>query len=316
MTKLFVDANASCKVGNLMDTCPDGKNSGLVKELGSSNKYIRGEQDIIYSSVNKSPLFDYDEESGTLFIPHVHTSLHSKEIVGEQEYQACKAMYDFIDDLDVFEDFKKILCNRISEMPYQLKNIFKHYAPRLVCLNATHEESLFNSLGNYFIFNQYEDYYNNLGCGNTFIHEVAHMISKLMKDDGIISAMSIKTLTWCAKNDFNNYLLEVMKSKHIDEKHAKEIIQKEIRDHGCNADIVSDIYGGITNNEVVGAFLHDTEYWTESNDETLIGEEFFAEVIASLVCHRTESISLAKKYLHTTMLQFYKIMEGIHLYEQ
>ena len=63
MTKLFVDANASCKVGNLMDTCPDGKNSGLVKELGSSNKYIRGEQDIIYSSVNKSPLFDYDEES-------------------------------------------------------------------------------------------------------------------------------------------------------------------------------------------------------------------------------------------------------------
>ena len=54
MAKIFNDANnASCMVGNERDaSCLGGKNISLVKELGSSNKYTKGEQDIIYSTNN------------------------------------------------------------------------------------------------------------------------------------------------------------------------------------------------------------------------------------------------------------------------
>ena len=51
MAKLFVDANASCKVGikNNVDCCYGKKNS-LVEELGLSTKYTDDKQDIIYGT--------------------------------------------------------------------------------------------------------------------------------------------------------------------------------------------------------------------------------------------------------------------------
>ena len=202
-------------------------------------------------------------------------------------------------------------------MPFKLKLIINSYASNLKCQDTVSDKSLYFSWGNYFVFNQYADMYSQLGCGNAFWHEIAHSISNMLQNDNVICAMSIKTLTWSAQNDFHHYKMNIMKSKSVTSERAEQIITDELRNLHNQADIVSDIYGGVTKNTVVGAWMHDDEYWHKTDtDETIIGEEFFAEVIADMICHNDDNIAIAEKYLKTTMLQFYTIMEGIYTYDK
>jgi hypothetical protein len=308
MAKIFNDANnASYMVGNERDSsCPDEKNISLVKELGSSNKYTKGEQNIIYSSINEESLID-DEE--LFLIPPVHNSQQSKEIVSAWEYETYKPIYDFLDRVRCKQDYKIVLCNIFVNMPLHIKLLYVKYADRLVCLSVLADKALFFPMQG-FVVNQDKDLHNELGAGNSFIHESAHQLAYEMVADGLLPKTYGLLLRGNVWKDYNLAISSIKEQDiHTNEEKSRNSLTKELELNDIIANTVSDVFGGITKNKVCGFYIHKySTYW--KRDKSLVGVECFADITADLVCGNPSTISFINQYLPNTMIQYNKLLNG------
>lgn len=311
MAKLFCDAKASCKVGNGNNlNCSTGKNIGLGKELGLSYKYETDKRDIIYRS-NKKPVWDVEE--CCLIMPKEHEAKSVKEIVAQVEYQAFKNMYDFIDDLDVIEEYKVALCTCFMNAPENLKWLYNKYASRLCCLSASSVKAKFIPWLNGFVLNQKVDLYNERGSCNVFFHESAHQLAYEMIKDNFLPQNYGMILREAIIHDYEN-TMQNFQQNGIGYEQAQLLLSIELELKDSIANTISDVFGGITKNQVCGTYIHDyNSYW--SRDESLVGVECFANMTADIICGTHEHIDCIQLYLPNAMLQYNKFVKG-KLYEE
>lgn len=316
MTKLFVDANASCKVENEDNiNCCYGKNSSLVKESGLFAKYTNGKQDIIYSSIDEVALFTYDEKEGCLIFPKLHESTPSQDIVDKQEYEAFKPTYDFLDNLDIIENYKKTLCFRCINMPMIIKEICKKYLPKLKCMDTNSKQPRFEKSAMAIFIDQHSDLTDVLGAGNQFMHEIGHGIAYAMVLDHVLDESYDKDLANCIQIDYHNAILTMMNSQLCSQDDAQRELSEILKENCLASNAVSDVFGGISGNKVRGCFFHDDKtYWSKRGLDA-IGREFFANVFADLACCNDEHIAFVKKYMPLTMLKFEEILKGSFSHE-
>lgn len=122
------------------------------------------------SGIGKSKSFDY-----------------CSTLVLKDEYKNNNPMYTLIDKLSVKDEYKKILCENFNNLDNRAKKIYKNYAKDLVCNSVLVDGSAYYSkIEGGFKINYLEDEKNELGKGNTFYHESAHMLDDLLgKKSGI-----------------------------------------------------------------------------------------------------------------------------------
>lgn len=233
-------------------------------------------------------------------------------LVSKDEYKKNKPMYTLIDKLPVKDEYKKILCENFNNLDDRAKKIYKQYAKDLVCNSVLVDGGAYYSkFEGGFKINCLEDEKNELGKGNTFYHESAHMLDDLLGKK-IGNSLGV-AFEYCIPEDihedYENAVKNVMFDRGCSEQEAKKYIKNDLRSNPIASHIVSDLFGGVTLNEVKGAYGHSKDYWSNPGSNILLGNEAFAELYACVACNNNASLEFTKKYMPRTINKFLKIME-------
>lgn len=124
----------------------------------------------------------------------------------------------------------------------------------------------------------------------TFFHETAHRIDN-----------KLGTFTKAIKEDFykhlekdvNNSIKQRANGSDIDA--AKAVLRFDLQFESDYVAPVSDLYGGITNNEIMGDWGHSTRYWNRKDRKAEVCSEAWADILQSY--GQKEQTELMNKYL-------------------
>lgn len=124
----------------------------------------------------------------------------------------------------------------------------------------------------------------------TFFHEVGHRIDS-----------KLGLLTRAIKDDFYDHLetdvnnAVKQRAGGVSEYTAKMKLKNELRNEPDSIGPVSDLYGGVTNNEIVGQWGHSKDYWNRANKKVEVCSEAWADILQSY--GQKEQTELMNKYL-------------------
>ena len=298
---------AISKLNNIEQTLQEYMNTKIeTPNLSSADNIFKGgsggstttEENGLFgwlSGIGKSKSFDY-----------------CSTLVLKDEYKNNNPMYTLIDKLSVKDEYKKILCENFNNLDNRAKKIYKNYAKDLVCNSVLVDGSAYYSkIEGGFKINYLEDEKNELGKGNTFYHESAHMLDDLLGKK-IGNSLGVAFEYCMPENiheDYENAVKKVMLDRCCSEQEAKKYIKEDLRCNPIASHIVSDLFGGVTLNEVKGVYGHSKDYWSKPGSNILLGNEAFAELYACVACNNNESLEFTKKYMPRTINKFMKILE-------
>lgn len=242
----------------------------------------------------------------------IYSTTPSREMIESQEYEQYRKIYDKLDSFDISQGYKDMLIGRFGEMDSTLKGEYNEYADKLVCLDASYLEyddkgvpqdaAYFSPKEGGFKFSQECDLNNPLGSGNTFFHESGHMLDWLkgQKSDNVSHVCGMSD---AIKQDYQDAILRIKGLHQCDEKTAQDLLSMELMEDPIASNCVSDVFGGISRNQVSGAWGHSTNYWMNRGPEA-VGKEAFAEITADRACNNANSIAFTQKYMPKTIAAY------------
>lgn len=206
------------------------------------------------------------------------------------ETKACQAeaekpLAGKLDSLNISQEYRQVLEKRFQDMDPQLRNVFERYGDRLVCLDAAYPgTSYFSGQEGGFRVDTASDLKNPLGAGSAYFHESAHMLDWLMgKEKGKQYITSNPQLIHALEADLNSAVSGIMASEGCTLEEAHEKLCKELMSNPYDASCVSDVFGGLTENAVMGFYGHSKEYWAVRGREG-VAREAFAEIVQQMAC--------------------------------
>lgn len=213
-----------------------------------------------------------------------------------------------LDSLNISREYRQVLEDRFREMDPLLIRVFDRYGERLVCLDTAYPgTAYFSGEEGGFRVDAASDLDNPLGPGSTFFHESGHMIDWLMgKEKGQEYITSAPRLIAAMETDLNNALSGIMKSEGCTLEEAKEKLSMELMANPYASSCVSDVFGGLTGNQVVGAYVHSKEYWMLRGPEG-VAREAFAEITEQMACS-PEGLSYTMKMMPKTVEVYRQIL--------
>ena len=236
-----------------------------------------------------------------------------RDMIDTDEYRQYSRIYDKLDTMDISQDYKDVLINRISNMDTELKGEYNKYADKLKCNDTAYYEldengvpqdaAYFSPIEGGFKINQHEDLHNPLGAGNTFFHESGHMIDWLKGQESDTGNASYETyMTEAVHEDYFNALQNIMNDNDnpCDRERAQEILSRKLMKEPNASNCVSDVFGGVSFNKVFGVWGHSDEYW-RNNSRDIVGKEAFAEITADRACNNERNLDFTRRYMPKTM---------------
>lgn len=173
------------------------------------------------------------------------------------------------------------------------------------------------------------------GAYATFFHEIGHAVDRLMLEDGYQNSMSINNIV---KKDVNSSLRAYIESiePHLSTEDvqtvldslqrgkittgdtALDLIRTQVRSHyyynvfsgGAN-DTASDVYGGVTDNNIIGWWGHypkgGESYW----DTHLPSFEFFANTFSRYLTGYADAITSINRNLEDSSVAFENLINSV-----
>lgn len=242
------------------------------------------------------------------------------DLVPLKEYIEYMPFYEHIDTLDVDNRYRKDICTTFSNIKYKpVKRFFSDYAHFLRCGDAMYvpekpddSAGLYDPIQDVYKFNYKIELNNELGSCNTHFHEMAHQIDHhLGKSIGACSWSFANCLRESVQRDYNFVLKQTKEAKRLSTEEAQKEISTELKKHPEEANIVSDVFGGVTLNQVHGVYVHRKDYWKE-NIHVRVAQEVFAEITADIASGNVSHIEFSKKYLLCTIEKYYQMMKGLY----
>lgn len=83
------------------------------------------------------------------------------------------------------------------------------------------------------------------------------------------------------KKDVDDRINYKMKEVGLDKQDARKLIKRELQDAPDEIAGVSDIYGGLTGNQVMGLWGHKKSYWTRQDKKQEVCSEAWADILQS-----------------------------------
>ncbi len=180
------------------------------------------------------------------------------------------------------------------------KDAYIKYVPKDSIASSTYDDIEHYRTSTGKIYMNFENDNENLrGRGVTFFHEHGHMIDY---EAGYISNNQVfRNKIYEDVNNKINYVIDLGYTK--DEAYKK--IAEELKGHHNSS--ISDLFGGATNNQIIGHYRHDVSYWKD--DPTALTCEAFAH------CYEAQ-FSLSRRrqlemYMPNTLREFEKLLKGV-----
>lgn len=152
-------------------------------------------------------------------------------------------------------------------------------------------------------FNVEKDVVNDKGEWTSLCHEIGHCIDRSV---GRVSSRFPEFRTFLV-SDFESIANEYQKVYNLNREDAYAEISNAL-DSGPKYHSISDLIGGITNNECYGGYSHESEYWEKKH---ALEREAFAHFYEATLRNDAEKLELIKGAFPNAYDMFEKMVEVI-----
>ena len=119
------------------------------------------------------------------------------------------------------------------------------------------------------------------GAYGTVFHEWGHLIDNQLQKGKIITRERKKEMYKILNQDLENQIKNRMTKSNVSKQEAKKMLKRELNGAAHSIAGVSDIYGGLTGNQVSGRWTHKKDYWTRRDKEAEVCSEAWADILQS-----------------------------------
>ncbi|HAT4283504.1 TPA: hypothetical protein I9088_001386 [Clostridium perfringens] len=197
-----------------------------------------------------------------------------------------KNIMEYIDNLP--DEVKKLVYENINEINFKDIN-FKDGAARY----SPKEKGIYLDINT--------DFSNKRGQYTTVSHEIGHLI------DHRLNNISIKDERFRSLiiEDVNSFTNKYMKLNNIDNLYdlsnkLSEELKSDIKYHS-----ISDLFGGVTDNAIVGKFKHSNEYWKNPKK---LPKEAFAHFFEATLRNDEYKLKLINEIFPKSYSEFLKML--------
>lgn len=283
----------------------DGKVYDLDNAPGVVHPGCRGFNSIADDEVKKS-IINKDELSDNAdvkkFIKKLLGNSSSESKVNENELMLLK-------DLPK-QDLDNII-RIINNSPTKFQELFLRCSDdiKFLDINNPEDKNYYSSKYKAICFNLKNDRLNikEKGSYTTFFHELGHLIDRNIGIPSVNSNLSSKFKD-AIINDINKFIIKTESSYNIrSEKELCDFISEQLKGRG-EYHSISDIFGGVTGNKIVGKFSHSNDYWKNPN---ALPKETFAHFFEATIRSDEEKLKMFKNILPNAYNIFIKLLKEV-----
>ena len=133
------------------------------------------------------------------------------------------------------------------------------------------------------------------GAYGTVFHEWGHLIDNQLQKGKIITRERKKEMYKILNQDLENQIQNHVTKSNVSKQEARKMLKRELSTAPHAIAGVSDIYGGLTGNQVSGRWTHKKTYWTKVDKTASVCSEAWSDILQSYGIPR--QASYIEKYL-------------------
>ena len=208
-------------------------------------------------------------------------------------------------------DYASILENRYDNALPEARALYDRYKEHIKVSDVdTQTGARYSSGAGDVTVNITEDARSNPESGWVYYHEVGHLIDDQMKDgQGNGSISDSEAFGNALRNDFDNYVTNYMAENGITNREdAYTAIGQMMKSDADRYKGVSDVYGGLSQNQVSGGWGHSNDYWSGSTNA--VNHEAFAHMFEASMGGDPKALEYIKEMLPTAYEEFLRLIEA------
>lgn len=178
----------------------------------------------------------------------------------------------------------KGIIGNLRKYPASIQDLYLHTLKDLK-MNYTPDGAFYSPMTDSIHFSVKKTNNDNRGPYGTVFHEWGHMIDRhIASETGGTVTNSVKEEMYkILKQDVEDRIKYQQKNSRvkINKEEAKKLVTSELNGATDAIAGVSDIYGGVTGNAVVGRWGHAKSYWTRRDKKGEVCSEAWADILQS-----------------------------------
>ena len=178
----------------------------------------------------------------------------------------------------------KGIIGTLRKYPASIQDLYLHTAKDLK-MNYTPDGAFYSPMTDSIHFSVKKTNNDKRGPYGTVFHEWGHMIDRHVSSEtgGTLTGSVKEEMYKILKQDVEDRIKYQQKNSKvkINKTEAKKLVTNELNYSTDAIAGVSDIYGGVTGNTVVGRWGHAKSYWTRKDKEGEVCSEAWADILQS-----------------------------------
>lgn len=280
---MSVDGKNPASLSDLMDDMNnyyDGKpNSGLM------DKWIKENGETPVKSKPQQP------KKPTLPKGHLYTPEQREQQYKKLETKLTKGISKMLEDEFADNANKdrlikpytqttvKGIINNLRKYPTPLQDLYLHMAKELK-MEYTDKGAFYRPWTKKIYFSVKKTNNDERGAYGTVFHEWGHLIDNQF-GDSVITRERKEEMHKILKKDVDARIEYKMKEDGVGRRDARKLIKRELQNSSDAIAGVSDIYGGLTGNQVMGLWGHKKSYWDRQDTKQEVCSEAWADILQS-----------------------------------
>lgn len=196
------------------------------------------------------------------------------------------------------------IMDNLQKYPKSIQDLYLHTVQQLKIEYAGNSGAFYSPGKKYIAFSIEKVNKDKRGPFSTVFHEWGHLIDNQINPNIVMTEKHTKDFYKVLKADLKNSLKPHVddlkrdfpnRSDYTYKKYSENRLYDEL--HKCSDGIagVSDIYGGLTDNRVSGAWGHSKSYWKRTDPKAEVCSEAWADILQSY--SSKEALEYISKYL-------------------
>lgn len=178
----------------------------------------------------------------------------------------------------------KGIIGNLRKYPASIQDLYLHTLKDLK-MNYTPDGAFYSPMTDSIHFSVKKTNNDNRGPYGTVFHEWGHMIDRHVasETEGTVTNSVKEEMYKILKQDVEDRIKYQQKNSRvkINKAEAKKLVSSELNGATDAIAGVSDIYGGVTGNAVVGRWGHAKSYWTRRDKKGEVCSEAWADILQS-----------------------------------
>ena len=168
--------------------------------------------------------------------------------------------------------------SKLKRYPESIQDLYLYSSPQLK-MGYTPKGAYYH---NYFksIFFSVEDINRDKrGAFATVFHEWGHLIDNQIIKDNKVTKNKKDEMYKILKQDVENQIQYHVDNSNVSRQDARKLIKAELCNSSDRIAGTSDIYGGLTGNQIKGYWGHSKDYWTARDVKAEVCSEAWADIL-------------------------------------